>query len=330
MNRYCKLLSISWLLVVALNANSQTESKPQESKKSVFESVWLWQIDTPSRRIYLAGELHNHAVSSNENLSHRLAYAAYDLSSHVLTEALDINKLSNDLLRHRLTATTWAELNAAIRTSVTGKLNANKNLSSAQRAVPIDDVINVIDRMPDERLFRTLPDILRPLPEKNDDFKNEIGFLKKIYSNKNGRNQSKQSLIEKPENFWSKTCSKPSDTESFIREILIETGPNAEKTERRIQELANEFRNPDATTASLNTTVENSPLWNILNKCTVLPRNIEWIKKIKSQLGKDNRPLMVVAGAGHVVGETGLLALLCKEGFCNSKRIQLIDLPKQP
>lgn len=326
MNRFFKLLAVTCILMLTFNMISQAKEKNTAYESNDFESVWIWEIETPHRKIYLAAELHDHALSVNENLSHLLAETVYKLSSHVLTESLDSNKLSNSSLKNRLSATTWAELENAIQTSLKAKLDANRNITSAQRNVPIQDVIDVIGRMPDEQLFRILLQILRPLPEKEDVFRIEIGFLKRINSDPKYLNQTKQSLIEKTDNFWSEGCKKPGDTELMVSEILTETGKNANSTESRLQKIVNEFKNPNGTAASLNAHIENTALWSTLNKCTVRPRNLEWLEKIKNELNKDNQPLMIVAGAGHIVGETGVLALLCKEGFCKSKRIHLIDL----
>jgi TraB/PrgY/gumN family len=330
MNNYYKLAALAFMYAAAFSAHSQSQSQSQLQKNSFVESVWLWQIETPTRLVYIAGEMHDHAITADENLSHLLANTAYDLSSHILIEAVDTDRLGNSLLKNRLSAPTWAALETAIRYSVTKKLAVNKDLTAAQRNTPIENIIDVINRMPDERLFRVLPTMLLPLPDENSDvFRNEIGFLKKISSSDNKGNLTKQSVIEKADEAWSESCNKPSDIELLISEILIATGPNAQKSEGNIQDVINEFRNPRATTASLTQRIENSLFWDILNKCTVRPRNLKWITKIKNELGKDNQPLMIVAGAGHVVGDTGLLSLLCKEGYCNSKRIHLVDLLKK-
>jgi uncharacterized protein YbaP (TraB family) len=330
MNNYYKLAALVFIYAAVFSAYSQSQSQSQLQKNSSVESVWLWQIETPTRRIYIAGEMHDHAITADENLSHLLANTAYDLSSHILIEAVDTDQLGNSLLKNRLSAPTWAALDTAIRYSVPKKLAINKDLTAAQRNTPIENIIDVINRMPDERLFRVLPTILLPLPDENSGaFRNEIGFLKKISSSVNKGNLTKQTVIEKADEAWSESCSKPSDTELLISEILIATGPNAHESESNIQDVVNEFRNTRASTASLTQRIENSLFWDILNKCTVRPRNLKWITKIKNELGKDKQPLMIVAGAGHVVGDTGLLSLLCKEGYCNSKRIHLVDLLKK-
>lgn len=330
MNSCFKYLCFVCIVCATAIACAQSKFKLNVDTASVFESVWLWQVDTPARRIYIAGELHDHALSPGERVSHSLAYKAYYLSSHVLTEGLSSMPLEKKELKNRLTHTTWVALEAAIRQSVSTKLAAKKNLTIEQRNVPIDDVVNVINRMSDSTLFLTLPDMLRPLPADyiDGEFTREIGFLKKIEPNRSVTKPDKQNAIETSDASdasWVHNCGQPRDTESLINEILAETGPNAQSTELRIRKLDTEFRSNVGTTESITESIGKSLYWNTVNKCSVQPRNREWMKRILLEIDKDKKPLMVVAGIGHVVGDTGLLALLCKEGFCKSKRIQLAD-----
>jgi uncharacterized protein YbaP (TraB family) len=315
-------------------AYGQTKPKVLTDVPSVFDSVWLWQVDTPTRRLYIAGELHDHAIAPKEVISHRLAYEAYESSSRVLTESVNTTQLGKNQLKNSLTPSTWAALDKAIRKSVVTKLAANKNLTVQQRNVSIDDVVGVINSMSDARLFLTLPDILRPLPAAYDgEFRNEVGFLKKIVTETHKDKLTKQIAIEtldSSDTAWSQYCGQPSDTESLISEILNATGPNAQLTEKKIQELTNEFRSSSATIESITQRIKKTSYWETLNKCSVRPRNLEWMKRILQEIGLDKQPLMVVVGIGHVVGDTGLLSLLCKEGYCQSKRIKQVDFLERP
>lgn len=332
MKLYLQIFYIVSLAIVAVNAYAQKESKSFFNPPNTFDSVWLWQVDTPNRLLYIAGERHDHALSSQEAISHELATTAYELSSRVLTESINNKWSGKDQLKSRLTPSTWVALDSAIRKSVASKLATKKDLATEQRNASIDDVVEVINRMQDGMLFLTLPGMLQPTPEKESQQRVENGYLKKItiekYENKTGK-QSALETSDAPNSLWLKNCGQPSDTESLIREILIETGPNAQKTEHRIQEDVNEFRSINATTESMTQQVINSVYWKTLNKCTVHPRNLEWIKKIKNELSNDKQPLMIVVGIAHVVGDTGLLSLLCKEGYCHSKRVLLRDLVKK-
>jgi hypothetical protein len=321
------------LVLLANTTHSNTDSKPQLNATNIFESVWLWQIDTPNRRLYIAGDWHDHFLSSKETISHRLAYTAYELSGHVLIESVGTKRLGQTQLRNRLTPSTWQALDAAIRKSVTAKQSIMKNLSTDQRNVPNDDVIEFINRLPDNLLVETLLGMLLPLPSAETEQSSiEIGFLKKITLDASKEKVGKLEAIEKPDavnKAWSENCGQMNDTESLVREILVETGLNAEQMHRRTQEVVSELRNTSATTESMTQRIESLPLWKTANKCTAFPRNIEWMKKIKSELSKDKQPLMIVVGIAHVVGDTGLLSLLCKEGYCQSKRVQLADFIKK-
>ncbi len=48
-------------------------------------------------------------------------------------------------------------------------------------------------------------------------------------------------------------------------------------------------------------------------------RNIEWVRKIESLTKKRGGEVLVITGAGHLVGEQGILALLRKKGYTLSQ-----------
>lgn len=334
MNFYLQLLSISCVVIAATNSYAQKEeSKSSHNTPNIFESVWLWQVDTPHRQLYIAGDWHDHFLSSKETMSHRLAYLAYESSSRVLTESVGTKRLEQAQLKNRLMPVTWQTLDAAIRKSVAKKQTAMKNLSTNQRNVPVDNVVEFVNRLPDNLIADTLLSMLLPLPENEvEQIRVEIGFLKKITLNVNKEKIEKLDALEKPDvvyKTWSENCGLASDTESLVREILYETGQNAEQMQRKMGEVVSELRSTNATTESMTQRIQNLPLWKTANKCTVYPRNLEWIKKIKNEIGNDTQPLMVVVGIAHVIGDTGLLSLLCKEGYCQSKKVKLTDLEKK-
>jgi TraB/PrgY/gumN family len=196
--------------------------------------------------------------------------------------------------------------------------------------IPVEEFIEFVNRLPDSLLLITLPGMLLPMedvmPQRN---RTEIGFLKKIHLEQDIKYLIKHNAIERPEeidSFWTKNCGQVEDTELMVREILKATGPNVKKTVEAMQAVGSEFKNNAGTAELMTKRLQNAPLWKILDECSVHPRNLEWMKKIKYELDKDTQPLMIVVGIGHVVGETGLLSLLCKEGYCNARKLQKTDL----
>lgn len=332
MKFFSNLICLTWVVFTSFNSYGLTKLQLPLHTTDEFESVWLWQIDTPYRKIYIAGEQHNHALLPNEILSHRLASTAYELSSRVLIENIDTEWLGKDQLKTRLTASTWASLDAAVRKSVAIKLTTKKDLSVAQRNVPLNDIVEVVNRMQDGKLFLALPGMLQPAPEIENQLRLEIGYIRKIILDSSKDKTAKHETLETSDaanKIWSKYCGLSSDAELLVLEILTETGLNAELSEKKLQQEANEFRSSNATTESMTQRIKNSAYWDIANKCSVRPRNLEWIKKILQEISTDKQPLMVVVGIGHVIGNTGLLSLLCKEGYCQSKRVKLTDLVKK-
>jgi uncharacterized protein YbaP (TraB family) len=315
-----------WLALLVSCAHRDSNQPAQPTIFTEFESVWLWRVDTPQRQIYIAGDWHDHQLSANEKLSHRLAYSAYGSSSFVLLESIGTKRFSDKPLNSRLKPSTWEALAKAVRKSMEEKLRTMKNLSAKQRAIPLDDIVEFVNRVPDNLLHDDVLSMLLLPPEvQREQFRMERGFLRKISQESQKINSEKLGFLEIPNasyTAWSENCGKPSDLESLVRDILTEADQNAQGSVSAVQEVIAEFRSYSGTSESMNRLIQNTSLWETLNKCSVLPRNLEWIKTIKAQLGNDRQPLMVVAGIGHILGETGLLSLLCKEGYCGSQRIQ--------
>jgi TraB/PrgY/gumN family len=320
---FAHLICLTFLVSCA-HRDSNQPSKPITFTE--FESVWLWRVDTPQRQIYIAGDWHDHQLTANEKLSHRLAYSAYGSSSFVLLESIGTKRFSDNPLKSRLKPSTWEALATAVRESMAEKLRTIKNLSAEQQAIPPDDFVEFVNRVPDSLLPYDVFSMLLPPPgAEREQLRMEPGFLRKISQESPNINPEKLGFLEMPSasyTAWSENCGQPSDLESLVREILTETDQNAQGSVRAVQEVIAEFRSYSGTSESMNRRMQNTSLWKTLNKCSVLPRNLEWMKTIKAQLGNDRQPLMVVAGISHVVGETGLLSLLCKEGYCQSQRIQ--------
>jgi hypothetical protein len=331
----CKVLcfrrSLFQILGIALALQVFATDSPLLTAPSSFESVWLWKIDTPNRQIYIAGDWHDHFLLPNEKLSHKLAYKAYDSSSRVLTESVSVKRLVGDKLESRLTPKTWDVLSKAINQSVTIKQKKMSNLSDAQRALPTENVVDFVNRMPDIHLFETLYQILLPVPEKQPlQGRVEAGFLKEIVSKERKNNTAKQASIERSDEgyrAWSENCNQASDTEALILEILDLTGNKSSESMRSVEEFLTEFRKNTGTTENISSSYRKIPLESYTQRCAVKSRNSLWMKKIKEELRSNEniQPLMVVAGIGHVVGEFGLLSLLCKEGYCKAERVTQLN-----
>jgi uncharacterized protein YbaP (TraB family) len=336
MNSLMRFLQISLLALLALLALLVSCAHAQEKRNTLpvlttaFESVWLWRIDTPSRQIYIAGENHDHLLSSNELISHRLAYSAYELSDRVLLESVSMKRLTDNQLKNRLTPQTWEELATLVRNSIASKKSLMKNSTADQTSIPVENIVEFVNRQSDRVLADFLPSLLLPTSADRDQLKLEKGFLKEITLKTHNENSKKVGFLEGQnagDTAWLKSCGQPSDTELLVREILNATGHNSQNFIRTHKEFLTEYRSAKGTTESISKLIKSIPLWETLNKCTVLPRNFEWITKIKQELLLSNskQPLMIVVGIGHVIGDTGLLSLLCKEGYCQPKRILQIN-----
>lgn len=321
-------LAILVLVVPPVYGQAKEYQEHSIKANSTYESIWLWSVDTPNRRIYIAGELHDHFLAPNEVLSHKLANSAYELSSNVMLETIGMKRLSSNQVKHRVTPQTWAALVTAIRKALSNKQNAMKNLSEAERNLPNEEVIEFVNRLPDSLLLDTLLALLLPMPETQpSNFNLNKGFLRKI-SEEAKKYPDKFSFLEDPDagnKAWTSNCSQSNDTEMLVFEILSHVDKNADHKKSTLLQLSQEFKNPNGTTKSYDELQSSTPFWKTITRCNIFPRNLAWIKKIKPEINKGGRPLMIVAGISHVIGDSGLLSMLCKEGYCKSHRVLRFD-----
>jgi hypothetical protein len=296
-----------------------------------FESVWLWRVDTPNRTIYLAGEIHDHLLAPGERLSHKLAYAAYESSSRVLLEGGNSLRTYRDKeLKGRLTPETWTALSQAVGSAVTRELQAITGLTDAQRNQANDAHIDTVNRLTDFALYLGLSGLLASPPEQLGLWRSEAGFLKKIAKEQGHGNFRKIGFLELKNNairVWSDQCGEPDKTELLVKRILAFSKLPFSYSLQLKQDLSLAFKNPLTSDYAITQTLQTFPLQDVESTCTVRPRNLQWIEKIQQELVLDrsDKPLMIVAGLSHIVGETGLLELLCKQGYCKAQRVFQVD-----
>jgi hypothetical protein len=313
------------LLLSTAHLASQENVKHADKSKTFVDSVWLWEVKTKRSVIYIAGETHDHKLLPSELLSHELANAAYAPAATVFFEGVSTKRLNDALLSERVSPPTWGRLDAAIRKSVMEKEHLARSLGKTAPSVVATDVINFINRWPDFILAYDLYNLLLPISRDANQYRNEVGFLRWTETQyKNSAGYLKRSVLETPNNAamkWSVNCGEPSDTQFLIDRILKSTVADAAETQELEQKIHLEFKDINGTSDALALLYEAHPLWEIVDKCNIKPRNVEWMQLIKPAIEKSDKPIMVVAGIGHIIGNSGLLALLCSDGYCSSRRI---------
>jgi uncharacterized protein YbaP (TraB family) len=308
-----------------------TSSFSQEAKNEVgrdstsVDSVWLWQIQTKKSSIFIAGEMHDHRLFSHEILSHHLAKTAYAASSLVFLEARFPKKFSKDRLSEKVTKLTWLELTEAIRKSVNDKQKETQVLGNMNPDEAAIELMKFVERVPNHLLLYELVPLLSPIPKDSRDTRSEIGFLKLIRDEKKALSTANHRMLENEDQFemmWKKHCGDPSDAQMQVDLLLELSRQNFFLIDQNDDKTTYLFKNnKNLTAAEFHLSSNSDPVWKVFDKCSVTPRTIAWMERLKPEIEAADQPIMVVVGIGHVVGDTGLLALLCAEGYCKSRRI---------
>lgn len=102
----------------------------------------------------------------------------------------------------------------------------------------------------------------------------------------------------------------PELQEKYLKSVLKESG----KVVEQIDEIVNAWKHGNAQKIEEILQGEMKQKMPKLYSKLLIERNNNWIPKIKVLLAKDETPLIIV-GAGHMVGDKGLVSLLEAEGY---------------
>jgi hypothetical protein len=322
-----KSIFVTLFLVGTNHLSSQEISGHLDKSKTLVDSVWLWEVKTERSVIYVAGEMHDHKLLPSEVLSHELAETAYKASALIFLEAIFYKRFSKDKLSERITTRTWEKLTEAVRKSVKEKQEEANFLGSFEPDESAKELMKFVDRLPNHLLIGEISALLSPVWKAAKNIRSEVGFLRQTMDQKNSSSALKHRMLEKDDSVemsWKKHCGSPNDAQDQV-ELLLNTRNSKSlpflDTEGGAKLISLFKYNETATAMFVNSVFNLDPTWKILNDCSVAPRNRDWMKRLKPEIEAADKPIMLVVGIGHVVGDTGLLALLCAEGYCKSRRI---------
>lgn len=323
-------IAYEWIFILFLifsaAALAAEKNAHQTESDQLIDSVWIWEVKTKKSVILIAGELHDHVLSSHENLSHQLAETAQDVSSRIFLERIFTKRFTKNPLRDRIDEKSWALLSEAIRQSVREKQKQTNFLGNINVDVAANKILEFVNRIPSHLLLSEVSLLLAPVKGANE--RSEKGFLMRISTDKDATAFKKNEFLEPNdaiEKVWSSNCADPKNDQNIIDFLLKQVGYGLESANDTVRKYFFEFRRKNATASSLNSISELSEAWKIEHRCHVASRNIDWMKVLKPVIDESSEPIMIVAGIGHVVGEKGLLALLCAEGHCDFKRLLTVE-----
>ena len=295
-----------------------------DSSQKVYESVWAWKLSTPTREVYLLGELHQFNITKDEQISHSLAKRIFDMPNQVFCENTAIaDGYAGKRLQDRISASSWEKFKEAVQKAVAITPVFVKDVPPQQIS---DNLINFLDKSNYYALKSIFPGMAITYQHRIQNhlnFKTVPGFLQENVWSKNTK-----CLFLEPkghaDTVWNQHCGVNDDalSEKLIRAYLPYFDQHNEVNQLDGSSLAQtEFLRLDADKDSLSLILRRDRFASEANLCNLKPRNTAWFEVIKPQLAINGPPIVIIAGAGHIVGEYGLLSMLCQAGYCSAKRI---------
>ena len=312
-------------VLVSMPVFSQT-STPEAFGK-VYESVWAWKLTTPLRDVYLLGEQHRFLVPKNVQISHSLGTQILAATNPLLCENssrfIDPNPKQ---LKQRVSPETWLLLKEAIKAALNKSTEHTPESPALLRAV--DAELVKLNSQTYYNLMQVYPGWARSLINRTDIAKILAENVKAVpgFIAEHGSKRCVYMESADFKNYLNPGCEvNDARYEKLIMSHLPEfhKEPHApfDWQDLKSDSYETEFMRTYADTDSLEKVHNSLPDNDVFEQCNIKPRDERWMEIIKPQLTTKGPPLVIAAGSGHIVGQYGLLNMLCQAGYCGAKRI---------
>lgn len=287
-----------------------------------FESVWAWKITTQKRTVYLLGELHNFGGESL-NLSHKLGGEIYNISKEIWTENSQINSGN-----YQITDFLKPETISQVRSSLKKTINQTSNKSEQEKIELLAKVMEDFDKSDPITAHNTLMMISSlKIFKKNPTYKSYAGFINTMRKQLDN-SQSKLKDIESAtavEDTWLQNCQQKNKAEEMIQLGLEKLNLEADSLSTFFNETIEAFAKKNNELSQITDFFSKSKDAVLMNECSIVPRNKNWLPKILNSLSTQGPPVAFVVGIAHIGGTSGLISLLKKEGYPNIERVRTTD-----
>lgn len=296
-----------------------------QTVSSSAASVWAWEVKGKFKTVYLVGELHGFVGPASLRINHELGENIYKKSSAVWIEVpqnTEDKTLPATNLKNRIKTDTWLQTTRLVEQAVY-KLST----SNAEKKVKLyKEFITAVDmRDPLGAFFDLLT--LQSLKAKTQipmQLMPQLGLKAYLRRTQKDTTSIKFLNIEAETSVaenWRRHCGDD-ESDHIVKVGLAYLENTLIPYDQPIQEA---FLQPGSDLDSVMQVHMRGEIGDVLTKCTINPRNLEWLPKLINALETDGPPVSFLVGLGHLWGEDGLIALLKKQGYTDIKRIYSVD-----
>ena len=289
---------------------------------TVYPAAWVWEVRSPTRTIYLMGELHTFIGDKAPNVDYQPGFEIYKKVSRVWIENLKIETpeyLKKEKLSSKITDATWGKIKSNLETIPEQIQQQGLGLT---RKAYAEKFMWLIDK---ESVFKAVVALVSIGSLKHNFLsKNKketaVGLTLNLISQEKIYEASKIEAIETTtllEEQWSEKCSSNLISDQIINQALFyldeKKVPSLVDAQVRLQ---NYFASPETQVEEFfNDFTQSFPEAEIFTSCGVASRNATWLKKIHASLASEGLPEAFLVGIMHVGGPNGILKSLEQESF---------------
>lgn len=305
--------NLIWIIIlVTLSATVSAQ------EKIIYQSTLAWKVTTENRIIYVVGERHNfYSVPDNINISHKLGIDIYNNSDAVYMEQKQVSfRENNPLISKSVSNKLWQDIEHVVKKTI----SLSKSLSENEKYNFSKNILNEIDDSSPVSAYGNLIALNILSYDKKNKLKNINGLSYKIIKIDTESKNKKIIPIENNNSLstaWFNYCSNSNESEILLTAAL-------QHLQKPILFFATTLENSQytfllATKKNINyrenLLITDEQADPIILKCAIIPRNYDWIKKIQDDLKKQGKPLMILAGINHIIGDNGIISLLKNLGY---------------
>lgn len=289
-----------------------------EENLKPIPAVWAWRASSEKRVVYLVGELHSFQSQTKLDLDYKLGTALFNLSDEIWIEPkqhsielADPPIKLHDLISDEL----WKKLSFRTK-EITSHLLAGKKQDRIDQLT--NNIIDNFDADGPLSLYANFKQLVSMEKQYATQLSNFVypGLKGELINKSSGNKQAKKILniesIYSVSNLWRQHCGTDEN------DIIVSSALSDEDFDNLTQHV---FTSPNTDLIDIDNVFKTAQIGPILKKCTVVPRNYQWLAKIRAVLATEGPPVAVVVGVGHLSGNEGLINLLTIEPGVNVKRI---------
>jgi uncharacterized protein YbaP (TraB family) len=268
------------------------------AQNTVFAKSFLWQIQSPTTTVYLLGSIH-FATPEIYPLDNTIE-SAFDRSS-VLVVELDDSQIDQDTIRQYIVDNGIYPENDTIKNHIDKDTMQTLENYLNQYRMPVQGFVNMKPGF--LAMTLTVAHIVR------------LGYLPQYGIDKYFLNKAQNKKIlqlETAEQQLSLFFEIPKE-ELFLKHTLNQL----QSLDGEIDDIVNAWRRGDVAALErflLDDPMHEYPELELVYDSMYTQRNIRMAAHIEKFL-KDKEPYFVVVGAGHLVGQQGIVTLLSGKGY---------------